>query len=204
VWEDGQYIGCVLFAHGANNHIGSPYGLTQTETAELVRIALRGHKAPVSRIAAIAIRFLRKQSPGLRLIVSYADPQQGHHGGIYQAGNWVYVGLGTANRHLLINGKAVHKRTVSSAYGTTEVSVLRDKFGLDATNTDPSRKHTYLMPLDDAIRTQITKLKKPYPTRVKTDAVSTPHQSADESDPLAPELMPHGRTQTQTDSPETA
>jgi hypothetical protein len=138
------------------------------------------------------------------LIVSYADPQQGHHGVIYQAGNWVYVGLGTANRHLLINGKAVHKRTVSSAYGTTEVSVLRDKFGLDATNTDPSRKHTYLMPLDDAIRTQITKLKKPYPTRVKTDAVSTPHQSADESDPLAPELMPHGRTQTQTDSPETA
>ena len=43
VWEDGRFIGVVLFGRGANNHIGNPFSLTQTEAAELVRIALIDH-----------------------------------------------------------------------------------------------------------------------------------------------------------------
>lgn len=185
VWEDQRFIGVVLFSRGANMHIGSPYGLSQTECCELTRVALRDHVTPVSRIVAVAIRFLTRQSPGLRLIVSYADPGQGHHGGIYQAGNWMYVGLGSANRHLLVNGEAMHKRTAWSLYGTEDVEALKAK-GLDASYQQASRKHTYLMPIDKAIRPELEKLRKPFPKRAKTDAVSTPHQSADESDPPAP------------------
>ena len=73
VWEDGKFIGCVVFSRGANNHLGSPYGLEQTDLCELTRVALTRHVAPVSRIVSIAVRMLRKQSPGLRLIVSFAD-----------------------------------------------------------------------------------------------------------------------------------
>ena len=76
VWEDKEFIGAVIFSFGANNHIGSPYGLTQIEVCELVRIALREHETPVSRIAGKAIDCQRKQSPGLRLLVSYADPSR--------------------------------------------------------------------------------------------------------------------------------
>lgn len=74
VWEFGKFIGCVIFSRGANNHIGNPYGLNQTEVCELTRVALTEHVAPVSRIVGISVRMLKKQSPGLRLIVSYADP----------------------------------------------------------------------------------------------------------------------------------
>jgi len=88
-WEDKQFIGCVLFARGANNAIGIEYGLTQIEVCELVRVALHKHQSPVSRIGAIAMKLLRKASPGLRLVVSYADSEEGHHGGIYQAMNWI-------------------------------------------------------------------------------------------------------------------
>jgi hypothetical protein len=58
----------------------------------LTRIALTNHKAPVSRIMAITLRKLKKHAKGLKLVVSYADFNQGHHGGIYQATNWIYVG----------------------------------------------------------------------------------------------------------------
>ncbi|WP_449441465.1 Mom family adenine methylcarbamoylation protein [Serratia entomophila] len=49
--------------------------------------------SPVSQILAKAIKFLSAVCPGLRLIVSYADKDQNHHGGIYQATNWIYEGL---------------------------------------------------------------------------------------------------------------
>ncbi|MGV2431812.1 UNVERIFIED_CONTAM: protein Mom, partial [Pseudomonas aeruginosa] len=69
-----------------------PYGLTQIQGCELTRIALKNHKTPVSKILSIAIKFLKKQNPKLKLIVSFADPEQGHHGGVYQATNWIYSG----------------------------------------------------------------------------------------------------------------
>ena len=92
VWEDGRFIGAVLYSWGANNNIGKPYGLKQVEVCELVRVALTEHVSQVSQIVAVTLRILKKQSPGLRLIASYADPREGHNGSIYQAMNWIYAG----------------------------------------------------------------------------------------------------------------
>lgn len=155
-WEDARFIGAVLFSRGANNRLGSPYKLEQTEICELTRIALTKHTAPVSKIAAIAIRFLMRNSPGLRLLVSYADPEQGHHGGIYQAGGWIYVGSSQAQREVMHNGKIMHKRTANSLFGTIR---RMEKSPL-------LWKHKYLMPLDAEMRAQITPLAKPYPKRI--------------------------------------
>ncbi|MEM7738704.1 MAG: protein Mom, partial [Deinococcota bacterium] len=59
VWEDGKFIGCIIFSRGANNNIGKPYQLKQTEICELTRVALTQHKTPVSKMLAIALRMLR-------------------------------------------------------------------------------------------------------------------------------------------------
>ena len=37
-----------------------------------------------------------KRHTGLKFLVSYADPAQGHLGTIYQATGWVYTGLSEA------------------------------------------------------------------------------------------------------------
>ncbi|MEO5896887.1 MAG: hypothetical protein ABIS06_14415 [Vicinamibacterales bacterium] len=84
VWEDGAFIGCVLFSRGNTPHIGRPFDLPQWEVCKLTRVALAEHRTPTSRILAIAVRMLRRHCPGLRLVVSYADPQQQHVGTIYQ------------------------------------------------------------------------------------------------------------------------
>ena len=154
VWEFGKYIGCILFSHGACANISKPYGLTQQEVIELTRIALNSHISPVSKISAIAIKLVKRQNPGLKLIVSYADPNQGHIGTIYQAGNWIYTGS-IKQAHVLINGKVVHPRSAHAKYGTTKGLVW----------TEPLVKYKYLYPLTDDMRSKIEPLRKPYPKR---------------------------------------
>lgn len=176
-WEDGKYIGVVLFGRGANNNMLKPFGLEQDQGCELVRIALTKHNSPVSRITAQAIRFLKKQSDGLRLIVSYADPEQGHHGGIYQAGNWIYTGPSGKAIKVFYNGKWSHKKTVDDA--GVDQSKLKKKI--------VQGKHKYLMPLDDEIRKRILPLAKPYPKRAKQAMASSPEaQRQGGTDPHAP------------------
>lgn len=173
-WESGRFIGVVIFGRGANNNMGKPYGLTQLECCELVRIALAKHAAPVSRIAALAMRFLKSQSPGLRLIISYADPEQGHHGGIYQAGNWLYCGKSKPQQQIIHKGKLMHKRTAAEMFGTIKGLQKSAIFW----------KHKYLMPLDSEMKKRILPLSKPYPKRAGSDTLDTPAFQAGEGGSL--------------------
>lgn len=164
IWENDKFIGTVLFGRGANQNLSNAYGLPQDEACELVRIALTKHVTPVSKIMAIAIRFLKKTNPKLRLIVSYADPQQGHHGGIYQATNWIYAGKTKPQASFILNGKQIHKRSVMSKYKTNSLEKLQG-MGLDIAYSEKTFKHIYLMPLDKDMLEKIKHLALPYPKK---------------------------------------
>jgi hypothetical protein len=167
VWESSVYVGCLIFGVGATADLVKRYGLSMIEGCELVRVALRKHHAPVSRIIAIALGMLRKQSPGLRLVVSFADTEQGHAGGIYQAGNWIYAGKTAERDEYIFNGKRWQGRAFRNKYKGMEnhPSVHKVK---------GSSKHRYLMPLDDDMRARIEPLRKPYPKRVESADSGTP------------------------------
>lgn len=170
VWEVSRYIGCVLFSRGASTNLLRPYGLNVTEGCELTRVALNAHRAPVTRIIAVAIRLLKSANPKLRLIVSYADPMQQHIGAIYQAGNWIYTGTSAPDRAFIDNkGKKYHSRVIAengSGY-RRQFGVLRKCLpAAGMIKVITPGKHRYLMPLDDEIRQRIAHLAKPYPKRV--------------------------------------
>ena len=78
IWENKKYIGCIIYSRGANKALMHPYGLTQFEGCELTRIALNKHITEVSRLVRISIAMLKKQSQGLKLIVSFADSGHEH------------------------------------------------------------------------------------------------------------------------------
>ena len=161
VWEAGAFVGAVVFAWGATPYIGDPFGLPMTQCAELVRVALRQHRTPVSRIVAIAVRLLVKQSPGLRVIVSYADTAEGHHGGIYQAAGWTYLGLTKEVTGFMLAGRKLHRR----AYTGHNYGAPRLKVPTAATKVHLPGKHKYVLPLDAALRAQLEPLRQPYPKR---------------------------------------
>lgn len=158
VWEDNLFIGAIIYGWGANKDLFTPYGLKQGEGCELCRVALNKHQTPVSKILSITIKMLKKQSPDLRLIVSFADTEQGHTGAIYQATNWIYTGMSDAANEYIVNGKRLHSRSVSSIYGTIKGKDFIKKI-------KGSRKHRYLYPLDKEMYNQVIHLSKPYPKK---------------------------------------
>lgn len=157
VWEDDAFIGCVLFSRGASPHLGTKYGLKQTEVCELVRIALKEHAAPVSKIISIAMKILRKHSTGLKLVVSFADPAQNHVGIIYQASSWLYNGETSAGYEYWDDGRWKHAREVSG--GAFGQQCKYDHTKLERRQTLP--KHRYLFPFCCEVKGQIES--KPYP-----------------------------------------
>lgn len=177
VWEDGRYVGCVLFARGNTPTLGRRYGLDMTEVCELVRIALTQHESPVSRIVAVAVRLLKRANPGLRLIVSFADPAQGHVGAIYQASNWIYAGLSHSEFQFYHQGRWKHRREITSgAFGGQRK--VRDYSGLPRRLTPG--KHRYVWPLDDEMRQRIAPLAQPYPKRpTGVESDTTAHQAVE-------------------------
>jgi hypothetical protein len=178
-WEDGKFIGVVIFGRGANKSLGEPYKLDQTECCELVRIALTNHKTPVSRIMSIAIKLLKNIHKQLKLIISFADEEQNHHGGIYQATNWVYVGKTNSADEYLYKGRRWHGRAFRKSLGSHLNYINK---GLKIIHG--SQKHRYLMPLDDNMRKQVQKLAKPYPKREKQAMVDSLDTAAVRHRPL--------------------
>ena len=175
-WENGKFIGVVIFSRGANNNLLKPFGITQTQGCELTRIALTSHVSPVSRVARLAIQFLKRNSPELKLIVSFADPSAGHHGGVYQAGNWIYTGRQPPTvEYLAPDGKQWHGRMVSKDGRIKVQGQYRNCWRTDqCTPIDKPGKHRYLMPLDAEMKARILPLAKPYPKRAKDQASESP------------------------------
>jgi hypothetical protein len=173
-WEHKRYVGAVVFGRGASPHLSNRFGLHPLQVVERTRVALREHEAPVSQIVARALDVLRQTSPGVRVVVSFADPYHGHHGGIYQALSWVYLGTTSpsrAYRHRA-SGKLLHQRVVTTS------STVR-QFGRTTRAVDPSAceivelpgKHRYAVGLDKAIARRLRREALPYPQAVEVSTV---------------------------------
>lgn len=165
VWENDVFIGCVLFSRGANKNLNLPFGIRDVEVCELARVALNIHLTAVTRIISRAIKLLKINSPGLRLIVSYADSNHGHVGVIYQAGNWVYTGT-TPGSYLYKDkyGRIFHQRQVSKTGVKPQYGELRvvPKIA-ECEKIFQTGKYRYVYPLDKSMRKRIRCLSRPYP-----------------------------------------
>lgn len=175
VWENKKFVGAVIFGLGATPNLCKPYGLKMTQVCELCRVALTSHQSPVTKILAVCLKLLKKKCPGLFLVVSFADSSQGHHGGIYQGGNWIFTGSARLPTWIIFN-KKIHPRTVVAKYGGSCSKVL---------SVDPNAhkiyavKHRYLFPLNTELNELMVKLKKPYPKRASSvESGTAGYQSA--------------------------
>lgn len=160
-WENEKFIGIVSYGRSTSPYLGDAYGVKVDECAELSRVALKMHESPVSRILSITFKLLKKQSSGLRLLVSLADSNVGHHGGIYQAGGWIYVGRSAKVTQYFYQGK--WRNDTNMMRLIQKNPTLKEKLN----KRTIEGKHKYLMPLDQAMRDKIAPLAKPYPKRVK-------------------------------------
>lgn len=180
VWEADRFIGVVVFGHGGNFRSGDPYGMRVGEVVELVRVAMRPHSCQVSRCIRIALLMLKKSSPGVRLVVSYADPVQGHGGGIYKAGGWVFAGQTSPSFEYRAGGKRLQKRAFTGAnFGNGKM-----KLPPGAVKVQVPGKLKFLMPMDDEARALISQLARPYLKGPSSITDASPVQGEDGSSGL--------------------
>jgi len=179
VWEGGRFVGAILYGSGANRHLSRPFGLLPTEACELVRVALAGGREhPTSRCLSISLKMLKRQSPGLRLIVSYADTKEGHMGTIYQATNWLF--LEAANQpYLKVRGKIEHPRSLYDRFGPGGQSLdwLRANVDPNARRVEMPDKLKYVWCYDAELKKRLAAVAQPYPKRagsIGSDAPTTP------------------------------
>lgn len=174
VWEFDTFVGVVCFGTGANPSLGKRFGIERREVAELTRVALNNHATPVSRIVRICLSMLRATNPGLMIIVSFADPKQGHVGGIYQAGGWVYLGESNPETSYLINGHEYHRRTLTASnFGGLAPS--KDLIKIAKKIRNPG-KHRYAIALNKKDRKMLAEMQLPYPKRTKPSSEASGFQ----------------------------
>lgn len=159
VWEAGSFRGAVVFGWGANKNLSQQYGLEMTECYELVRIAMRDHKNYVSKVMAISRKMIRGKFETCRLLISYADPEQGHEGAIYQADNWLYLGKTKPSFVYKVGNKILHKR----AYTGRVFGGRRMRLPPNAVKVPVEGKHKYAYPMDRAMRRRLEKISSSYP-----------------------------------------
>jgi hypothetical protein len=159
--KNNEWCGVICYGIGATNNIAEPYNLKQGEVIELVRMALNGKQDSTTKAMAISLKLIKKNAPNVKLVVSYADSEQGHYGIIYQATNWFYTGF-SVDTNLIINGERKHRRTLGSKYGTCSAIELRKK-GLNVEVLKTKPKWKYIYPVDKSLIPLCTSLSKPYP-----------------------------------------
>ena len=144
----------------------------QHETCELTRVALKGHHHPVSKILSLTIKFIKKFYPNIKLLVSFADTKQNHHGGIYQATNWVYLGKTKTGKFFEYNKKIIHPRTISSWRKRNDDRIKYCK----KVKTLP--KHRYVYPICNSMY-YLKRQSLPYPKRVEHESNATDNHSVE-------------------------
>ena len=165
VYEDEEWCGVIVYGYGANPHIAEIYDKWPGQVLELVRVALNGKQKTTSECLALSLKELKKYCPLVDLVVSYADVDQGHVGTIYQATNWIYVGLMNegSKSDFVIKGKSMHPRSVGAKGWKVSLEWIRANIDKNATQNITKGKHKYIYPMNKKMRKKAKKLAQEYP-----------------------------------------
>ena len=153
--DNEEFCGIIMFGYPPSPSIAKQHGVKNGQIYELRRVALNGKQENTGRYISVSLKLLKKKIPLVKLVVSWADSEQGHIGTVYQATNFYYCGSNSTGTQYLFNGKWRHGKAKTS-------------FGVDFTKLPKRRssdKHKYLYPLCKSMIPLCHSLAKPYPKK---------------------------------------
>lgn len=115
--SNNQLIGAMIFGKLAMANAWKKYGENEREVIELRRLVCIDDtpKNTESFFIGKCLRWLKKNTK-IKIIVSYADPNYGHQGIIYQATNFTKIGNTAKGRVIFWNGKKYHDKAIRTKY----------------------------------------------------------------------------------------
>ena len=149
-------IGCLVYGHPVSNatvtSVFKTIPLELDSILELTRLViLDGYGKNIeSFFIGQSFKWIRDNDKKVKVLISYADPEQGHTGLIYRATNWLYQGCGAGKLmpdfsiKTLENGEWMHSRTVGSVYGSRNLESLANVIGHTFWQKQELQKHRYI------------------------------------------------------------
>jgi hypothetical protein len=134
-----------------------------TNTKELRRlVTLNGLEANAGSF--FLSRVIKHLDPSVEVLVSFADAGAGHHGGMYQASNFLYLGETSASYHYVnANGFFVHKRKPWDAARIAGRSETEQALLEGLTRVDDPPKHKYAYAVSARARKELQQSALPFP-----------------------------------------
>lgn len=139
--ETGTPLAGVIYSQPVNRNF-------PPDSAELSRLIRRNDfGGRLSELVTWSLRWLRANTE-TPFVLSYADTTQGHHGGIYQACGFIYVGPQTSGHigYDAPDGSFIHGRICNGRFGTRSVEAIA-KIKPDWVPVYGLPKHLYIFPL---------------------------------------------------------
>ena len=133
--EDEKLIGVICYGDPIGRHSGASISteIPRENVYELVRLFIYdGYGDNIeSYLIGQGFKWLKENQPHIKALISYADPQEGHVGTIYQATNWIYQGNRIRPNDSWLfkweeEGEWQHGRTIFPYYGTNNIEKLRN------------------------------------------------------------------------------
>lgn len=169
----------------------TPNGRWQEDCWELTRLVrLPNYDIPLTKLVGKAVGYIRSKRY-IDLLISFADLEEDHHGGIYQACSWVYDGMRDSRLDgFNIEGEFWTARKCNHVFGTSSETELQDRPELQGKAVEPhydQGKHLYWKALTKqgmqrAIRLGLNSLH--YPKPMLRDTLDIPLEGGKSDTPL--------------------
>lgn len=164
-----KVIGAIIYSHPVGRNVIESISdsLKSNEVLELTRLYIHdGYGKNIESYSiSKSIKLIKKLMKNIKVLISYADPEQNHVGTIYQSSNWLYQG----NKFRLVDsywynlkGKWVHPRTIVERYGSLSPQVILKHYK-EYEIKELERKHRYIYILGSKKEKKELKKKLKYP-----------------------------------------
>ena len=168
-FRNTRIIGAALFGRLAMANAFSQYVENEDKIIELRRLCCIDDtpKNTESYFISRCLRWLKKNTD-LECVVSYADENYDHVGGIYKATNFDYRGNTQPSKMIEFDGKLWHDKTIRTKYnGKLKPYARKLKNALDegaAKYVDTKFKHIFTYNLDERRKTSVNSKRKRTPS----------------------------------------
>ena len=115
--DGDRMIGAMIYGRFAMANVWKKYSNSPEEVIELRRLCCIDDtpKNTESYFIGNTLRWLKKNTT-IKTVISYADPEYGHEGIIYQATNFKDIGKTSAGKVIIHNGKKYHDKAIRTKY----------------------------------------------------------------------------------------
>jgi len=177
IYFDDFIAGAVCYGQsdGWTHRTVLKYGVAVDKTWVLSRGACVhwAHEHSASKLIGLSLKMLKK-STDAHIVLAYSDSEAGEIGTVYQASNWLHLGIADKSHKGFISpdGKRWHRNVIYDlrrAEGSLKTKTWEQKemelLDLGWTTYKILGKRRYVFPFNQKLRNLIAKSASPYPKR---------------------------------------